>query len=92
MMKENVVRGTQFVEEKISNLGRDASRVKGVVADAVEDSMISAKRAVRRGYGAAEDLLYDTSHRIRRYPLRSVACAFACGALVGWLLFRNRRS
>jgi len=90
-MKDNVLKGTQFVEEQISNLGREASRFKGVVTDAVEDSLITAKRAVRRGYVSAEDLVDEASHRIKRHPFRSVLGAFVIGALAGWLMFGNRR-
>lgn len=85
-MRENVVRGTQFVEEQISNLGREASRLKDVVTDAVEDSVITAKRAVKRGYNSAEDMIEEASHQIKRYPLRSVISAFAIGALIGCML------
>ena len=90
-MKENVLRGTQFVEEQISNLGREASRITGVVGDTVEDSLVSARRAVKRGYGSAEDMLDEAAHSIKRYPLRSVIAAFAVGAFAGWLIFRGRR-
>ena len=90
-MKENVVRATQFVEEQISNLGREASRFKGTVTDAVEDSLVSARRAVKRGYSSAEDLVDEATHRIKRYPLGSVLGAFAIGVFAGWVLFRNHR-
>lgn len=90
-MKENVMRGTQFVEEQISNLGREASRLRGVVADAVDDSLVNARRAARRGYNSTEDLIDETSHQIKRHPLRSVLCAFALGAIAGWLLLPRRR-
>ena len=90
-MKENVLKGTQFVEDQITNLGREASRLKGVVTDAVENSLITAKRAVKRGYISAEDLVDETAHRIKRHPFRSIAGAFVIGALAGWLLFGNRR-
>ena len=90
-MKENVVRGTQFVEEQISNLGREATRLRGVVTDAVDESMVNARRAARHGYSAAEDLIDETSHQIKRHPIRSVLCALAVGALAGWLLFPRRR-
>ena len=90
-MKENVLRGTQFVEEQISNLGREASRLKSVVGDRVEDSIVNARRAVKKGYGTAEDLMDEATHRIKRYPVRSVLGAFALGAFAGWLLFRGRR-
>ena len=90
-MRENVVRGTQFVEEQISNLGREATRLKGVVTEAVDDSMVSARRAARHGYTAAEDLIEETSHEIKRHPLRSVLCAMGIGAILGWLLLPSRR-
>ena len=91
-MRDNVLRGTQFVEEQISNLGREASRIKDVVGESIEDSIVSARRAVKKGYGTAEDLMEETTHCIKRYPLRSVLGAFAVGACAGWLLFRVRRS
>ncbi len=91
-MNQNVLKGTQFVEDQISNIGREASRLKGVVTDAVEDSLINAKRAVRRGYSSAEDVLDEASHRIKRHPFASVAGAFVIGALAGWVLLGNRRS
>jgi len=90
-MKENVVRGTQFVEEQFSNLGREATRLKGVVSDVVDDSMVSARRAARHGRSAAEDWIEETSHQIKRHPLRSVLCSLVVGALAGWLLFPRRR-
>jgi ElaB/YqjD/DUF883 family membrane-anchored ribosome-binding protein len=90
-MKENVLRGTQFVEEQISNLGREASRIKSVVSDTVEDSLVTARRAVKRGYGSAEDLIDDAVHTIKRYPVRSVIGAFAVGAFAGWLFSRGQR-
>ena len=89
-MKENVIRGTQFVEEQISNLGREASRIRGVVSEAVDDSMVNARRVARRGYNSAEDMVEETSHQIKRHPIRSVLCALAMGAVLGWLLAPRR--
>jgi hypothetical protein len=86
-----VLRGSQFVGEQISNFGREASRIKGAVSNTVEDSLINARRAVKRGYGSAEDLIDEAAYRIKRYPLRSVIGAFAIGAFASWLLFRGRR-
>lgn len=90
-MKENVLRGSKFVEEQVSNLGREASRLRGVVNEAVDESLVNARRAARRGYNSAEDLLEETAHEIKRHPFRSVACALAMGALAGWLLFPRRK-
>ena len=90
-MNENVLRATQYVEDQISSLGREASRLKSVVNEKVDDSLVTAKRAVKRGYDSAEDLLDEASHSIKRYPVRSVLGAFAIGALAGWLLSNGRR-
>jgi hypothetical protein len=88
-MKENVSRGTQFIEEQVSNLGREASRLRGVVTDAMDDGLVNARRAARRGYNSAEDLIDEATHRIKRHPLRSVLGAFAVGAFVAWVFFRK---
>jgi len=90
-MRENVARGTQFVEEQLSNLGREATRLRGVVTEAVDDSIVQARRAARHGRSAAEDLIDETSHQIKRHPIRSVLCSLAVGAILGWLLFPRRR-
>ena len=90
-MKENVIRGTQFVEEQISNLGREASRLRGAVSEVVDDSLVNARRAARRGYNSAEDLIEETSHQIKRHPIRSVLCAMAMGAVLGWLFAPRQR-
>jgi ElaB/YqjD/DUF883 family membrane-anchored ribosome-binding protein len=87
-MRENVLRGTHLVGERIAELGQEATRVKGRVADALEDSLTSTRRAVKRGYSAAEDFAGEAAHRVKRYPLRSVACSFALGIVAGWLLSR----
>ena len=90
-MKENVLRGSQFVEEQISNLGREASRLRGVVTDVVDDSVVNARRAVRHGRNSAEEMIDEVSHQIKRHPLRSMLCSLAVGALAGWLVFRISR-
>lgn len=90
-MKENVAKGAHFVEEQFSNLGREASRFRGVVSEAVDDSLVNARRAAKRGYNTAEDYLEETAHEIKRHPFRSVLCSLALGALIGWLLIPKLR-
>ena len=77
--------------DSLLNLGREASRLRGVVNEAVDESLVNARRAARRGYNSAEDLLEETAHEIKRHPFRSVACALVMGALAGWLLFPRRK-
>lgn len=57
------------------------------VSDALEDGAAAAKRAVRRVNYAAEDLVDNTTHTIKRHPLAvvgaAIAVAFASGMLIG---------
>lgn len=57
------------------------------LADVLEDGAAAARRAARRVNNAAEDLVDNTSHTIKRHPLAvvgaAIAVAFASGMLVG---------
>ncbi|HLG17879.1 MAG TPA: hypothetical protein VJH03_25785 [Blastocatellia bacterium] len=91
-MKSSLLRDTVNTGARIAQFGHEASRVKSAVSasitDAVEDGAAAARRAVRRGAHAAEDLLDEAAHRVKRSPLRSVAIAFGAGALIGWVITR----
>lgn len=54
--------------------------------DSLEQHVHDARRVVARGRRAAENLVEDTTRRIRRRPLRSMAVAASAGALVGCLI------
>src|SRR5262249_51630798 len=62
-----------------------ASRLKTAASHAVEDAVTEAKRFAKRGRYAAEDLMEDTAHRVKRDPLRSVGFGFAVGFSLGAL-------
>jgi ElaB/YqjD/DUF883 family membrane-anchored ribosome-binding protein len=70
-----------------------ASRLKTAASHAVEDAVTEAKRFARHSRYAAEDLMEDTAHRVKRDPLRSVALGFAIGLGVGalavWVAMRE---
>jgi ElaB/YqjD/DUF883 family membrane-anchored ribosome-binding protein len=91
-MKENIMKDTLQTGARIAQLGQEASRVKGVVTDAVseavEDGVTAARRAAKKGYYAAEDFMDETAYRVKRNPFGAVAIAFGAGALVGLLLSR----
>jgi len=75
-------------------LGVEVGRVKEAVADTVEDGISAAKRAVRQGRRAAEDLVDDAEYQVKQRPLSAVGVFFGIGlglgALIGVLLARNR--
>jgi ElaB/YqjD/DUF883 family membrane-anchored ribosome-binding protein len=51
------------------------------------------RRAAKQGGDAAEELLNDTTQRIQRHPVLTVAVTFAvgftAGALIGWIIKRR---
>ena len=57
--------------------------------------MVAARRLAKRSRYAAEDLIDDAAHRVKRDPLRAVAMGlaigFGMGALAVWLAIRNAR-
>ena len=92
------LKGTKSVlraEERLARASAEANRLRARVAHAVEDKYDDARRAVRRGKYAAEDLIDETAYRIKRDPFSSIALTFGLGlglgAVIGWLGKRNRR-
>ena len=71
--------------EHIADSVREASRVTAAVADAFEDGVGVARRAAKQSGHAAEDLVNDSTRRIRRNPLATVAATLAAGFAVGIL-------
>ena len=72
---------------------REVSRIKSIVTDAVEDGVKSAMKAIKQGRYAAEDMIGDARHTVRRRPIQAIGLVFAAGvltgALVGWLASRE---
>jgi ElaB/YqjD/DUF883 family membrane-anchored ribosome-binding protein len=72
---------------------REVSRIKAVVTEAVEDGMKSAMKAIKQGRYAAEDMIGDARHSVRRKPFQAVGVVFAAGVLtgtlIGWLASRR---
>jgi hypothetical protein len=79
--------------EHIAESAHQASRASSAVADAIEDGVGVVRRAAKQGGDAAEEFLNDTTGRIQRHPVLTVATTFAvaftAGACVGWF---SRRS
>ena len=75
---------------KVAEVALDVELIKKRVGTAVETAVIDAQRRVKRGRYAMEDFVEDTSHKIKKAPLRSVGIMFGAGIgfgmLAGWLL------
>jgi hypothetical protein len=59
------------------------------MVSAAEDCVGAARRALKRGRFAAEELMDEAAHTIKRHPLQTVrltfGLAFGVGALFGWI-------
>jgi ElaB/YqjD/DUF883 family membrane-anchored ribosome-binding protein len=79
--------------EHIGESARQASRATSAIADAIDDGVGVVRRAAKRGGDAAEEFLNDTTQRIQRHPVLTVATSFAigvtAGTLIGWMIKRR---
>lgn len=68
---------------KAEHVAHEASRLKAVAAEAVEDGVRATKRAITHGLHDLDDLRDTAAYRIKRAPLQTVALAFGVGILLG---------
>jgi ElaB/YqjD/DUF883 family membrane-anchored ribosome-binding protein len=65
--------------EVSGQLGTEVKRVKEAMTDAVENGIDSAKRSVKRGRRAAEDLVDDAEYQIKHRPFSALGVTFGIG-------------
>jgi ElaB/YqjD/DUF883 family membrane-anchored ribosome-binding protein len=91
-MTEGVVERVMKAGAQVSELGHQAARLKSVastaVSEAIEDGKVAARRAAKRSYNRAEDLMDDAAHRVKKSPLQSVVVCFGAGLLLGAIVTR----
>jgi ElaB/YqjD/DUF883 family membrane-anchored ribosome-binding protein len=79
--------------EHIGETARQASRATSAIADAIEDGVGVVRRAAKQGGDAAEEFVNDTTERLQRNLVLTVATTFAvgltAGTLIGWMLKRR---
>jgi ElaB/YqjD/DUF883 family membrane-anchored ribosome-binding protein len=94
-MRDEVLDGITDVRAAAARLGAGVDRVKDAVADAVDDGIGAAKRAIKHGRRAAADLVDDGAHQVKRHPASALGIAFGIGvgvgAVIGMLLAHDRR-
>jgi len=77
-------------------LGSEVKRVKESVADAVDNGIVAARRAVKQSRRAAEDLVDGAEYRVKQHPFSALGVTFGIGmglgAAIGILLARNGRN
>jgi len=79
--------------DQIAETARKASRATSALADAFEDAVEAASRVAKQGGDAAEEFIDDTTKRLQRHPLETVAATFAigfaAGIVIGWMIKRR---
>ena len=91
-LKQKISKTAREADEQLKHLAKEAVHMKAAIAEAIEDRMNTARRAVKHGYRATEDFVDDTTHRIKRDPLRAVGISFVAGMAVCWLLPHRTRA
>ena len=93
--KNGLIAKAMHVGERLVEVGGEAAHLKTAASHAVEDVVTEAKRLAKHSRYAAEDLMEDAAHRVKRDPLRSVGFGFAIGlgmgALAVWTATRNAK-
>ena len=63
------------------------------MAEAIDESVDVIKRGIKRSSDAAEELVDDTTQRIKRHPVEATAMTFMLGVIVGgfisWMISRQ---
>jgi ElaB/YqjD/DUF883 family membrane-anchored ribosome-binding protein len=70
---------------KSTMLNGGLEEVKSSFTDTLEDGVRSARRAVKHGRYAVEDLIEEAQHAVKQKPLEAVGIAFTAGILAGAL-------
>ena len=82
--------GVINVAEQVAKTAFNVEKLKVAASHAVEDGMTEAKRMIKKGRYAAEDMVDDTAHRIKHDPFRWVGIMFGAGLglgiFAGWLV------
>ena len=79
--------------EHITDAAHKAARTADAIAEAAEDTIGVLRRTGKQFNDAAEELLDDTTFRIKRHHAEAVVTTFAvglmAGVLIGWFIGRK---
>ncbi len=81
------------IDDQVAESIRRLTRATSAMADAIDESTKIIKHTIKRSGDAAEELLDDTTERIKRHPVETMAATFTLGVIVGGFLgwFMSRR-
>ena len=80
-------------DEQVAESIRKLSHAASAMAEAIDEATDVIKHVIKRSGDVAEKLLEDTTQRVKRHPVETMAVTFALGVVVGgfvgWLVVRR---
>ena len=89
-MAENIV---EKAEVQVAESIRKLTRATSAMAEAIDEGVGAIKLAVKRSGDLAEEMMDDTTQRVKRHPVETMVATFSVGIIVGgfigWMVFRK---
>jgi F0F1-type ATP synthase assembly protein I len=70
-------------DEQVADSIHKLTRATSAMAEAIDESVRVLKHAVKRSGDVAEELMDDTTQRVKRHPVETMAATFMLGVIVG---------
>jgi ElaB/YqjD/DUF883 family membrane-anchored ribosome-binding protein len=90
-LKESAQQMASQVGQSAEHMGERARELASGLADQAQETWRDAREGLQEGWsrvsGRAGDIWQDTADFVRRYPIASLAAAFALGCLTSAALF-----
>ncbi len=87
---ENIL---EKADAQVAESIRKLSRATSAMADSIEEGVGIIQHAIKRSGDLAEELMDDTTQRVKRHPTETLAATLAfglfAGVLIGWMLKRR---
>jgi ElaB/YqjD/DUF883 family membrane-anchored ribosome-binding protein len=87
---ENIL---EKADEQVAESIRRLSRATSAMAESIDEGVGVIQRAIKRSGDVAEELMDDTSQRVKRHPAETIAATLAvglvAGVFIGWIMRRR---
>jgi len=89
-MAENIL---EKADAQVAESIRKLSRATSAMAEAIDEGAGAIKLAVKRSGDLAEELMDDTTQRVKRHPVEAMVATLAVGLVagifIGWMVSRK---
>ena len=89
-LRENIL---EKVDAQVAESIRNLSRATSAMAESIDEGVDVIQRAIKRSGDMAEELMDDTTQRVKRHPVETIAATLAiglvAGAFIGWMMKRR---